>query len=303
MPEGKVITSVVWSAQNLPNGLVIGESTGIISGTPTSPGQHLVALTVTTNYGTDTKNITIIVVAPDSWKPSISSDQSLTLVAGEEMTPYSVLGTNITLTQVAPTFSASRIRATYGMTLEEASITVSAPTGTNLDGGVYTLELASEPETTLESVPTWVSIDSQTGVISADVPAEYLDSLTTLGLKRIVTTSGGTASQTVVVEPDGAPWFDEDSISLTAPLWADSYSVGAPTGVNLSGATFSLTPLYAGNDLPDWLTLDTTTGAMTLADGQHTPSTAGMNYEFYRVATNDYGTTWQLMNILLQAGA
>lgn len=38
MPSPSDITSVVWSASNLPAGLSIGESTGIISGTPTTPG-------------------------------------------------------------------------------------------------------------------------------------------------------------------------------------------------------------------------------------------------------------------------
>lgn len=92
------ITSVVWSAVNLPDGLTLGESTGIISGTPTTPGTYTTNVTVTTNWGTDTKAIGIIVAVPDSWKPDITPGQVLYLTAGEEMEPYQITGTNLQLT-------------------------------------------------------------------------------------------------------------------------------------------------------------------------------------------------------------
>lgn len=98
MPNPSDITSVVWSAVNLPDGLTLGESTGIISGTPTTPGTYTTNVTVTTNWGTDTKAIGIIVAVPDSWKPDIASGQVLYLTAGEEMEPYKITGTNIDLT-------------------------------------------------------------------------------------------------------------------------------------------------------------------------------------------------------------
>lgn len=103
MPNPSDITSVVWSAVNLPDGLVLGESTGIISGTPTTPGSYTTNVTVTTNWGTDTKAISIIVAVPDSWKPDITPGQVLYLTAGEEMTPYKITGTNIDLTPMVAT--------------------------------------------------------------------------------------------------------------------------------------------------------------------------------------------------------
>lgn len=42
--------------------------------------------------------MTIIVGVPDSWQPEITAGQTLNLVAGEEMTPYQVAGTNVTVT-------------------------------------------------------------------------------------------------------------------------------------------------------------------------------------------------------------
>lgn len=106
MPNPSDITSVVWSAVNLPDGLVLGESTGIISGTPTTPGSYTTNVTVTTNWGTDTKAISIIVAIPDSWKPDITPGQVLYLTAGEEMEPYQITGTNISMS-LSPILAAN----------------------------------------------------------------------------------------------------------------------------------------------------------------------------------------------------
>lgn len=57
----KNITSVVWSASNLPSGLSFDTATGTFSGTPTTAGEYTVPVTVRTNYGEDTKNVVISV--------------------------------------------------------------------------------------------------------------------------------------------------------------------------------------------------------------------------------------------------
>ncbi|MBR1604428.1 MAG: putative Ig domain-containing protein [Synergistaceae bacterium] len=92
------ITSVVWSAINLPDGLSINASTGVISGTPTTPGTYTPVITVTTNWGSDTKAITINVAIPEGWMPVITPNQVIDAVAGEAMTAYQVTGTNVTKT-------------------------------------------------------------------------------------------------------------------------------------------------------------------------------------------------------------
>ena len=58
------ITRVRWSAQNLPWGLVFNESTGTFTGTPTDEGEYTVPVKVETNYGSDQKNVEIIVEPP-----------------------------------------------------------------------------------------------------------------------------------------------------------------------------------------------------------------------------------------------
>lgn len=93
----KKITSVTWSAVGLPAGLTINASTGVISGTPTAdPGEYTVTITVTTNYGSDSKTMKIIIAIPESWKPKITASQTITVTAEETMTPYTVQGTNVT---------------------------------------------------------------------------------------------------------------------------------------------------------------------------------------------------------------
>lgn len=96
----KRITFVRWEAVGLPNGLTINENTGVISGkVDDEPGIYTATITVTTNYGSDTKTITIVIAIPDSWKPVIAPNQSIETVANEEMTPYQVIATNATKTE------------------------------------------------------------------------------------------------------------------------------------------------------------------------------------------------------------
>ena len=93
----KNITSVYWEADALPDGMSINSDNGEVTGTPNvEPGTYTAYATVTTNYGTDTKPITVVVAIPDAWLPVIDPDQVINVVADEEMEPYTVTGTNVT---------------------------------------------------------------------------------------------------------------------------------------------------------------------------------------------------------------
>lgn len=55
----KNITSVSWEASNLPSGLSFDTATGTFSGTPSVEGEFTVPVSVRTNYGEDSKDVTI----------------------------------------------------------------------------------------------------------------------------------------------------------------------------------------------------------------------------------------------------
>ena len=58
----KIITSSIWNAQNVPDGLTFDSDLGVFSGTPNLPvGEYVVPVSVTTNYGSDSKDVTILV--------------------------------------------------------------------------------------------------------------------------------------------------------------------------------------------------------------------------------------------------
>lgn len=109
MPSTSVgaITSVAWSATDMPEGLTIAAATGVISGTPTTPGTYTPTLTVVTNWGTDTETITINVYDSADFLPIITSGQELNLVAGVAMEPYEVSGINVRMLLSLPEILAN----------------------------------------------------------------------------------------------------------------------------------------------------------------------------------------------------
>lgn len=109
MPSTSVgaITSVAWSATDMPEGLTIAAATGVISGTPTTPGTYTPTLTVVTNWGTDTETITINVYDSADFLPIITSGQELNLVAGVAMEPYEVSGINVRMPLSLPEILAN----------------------------------------------------------------------------------------------------------------------------------------------------------------------------------------------------
>ena len=79
------ITRVQWSASNLPTGVTLSSS-GLLSGRPTVDGDFIVPITVATNWGSATKNISIsvesdIVEEEVYWTTeTISADNTVTSI-------------------------------------------------------------------------------------------------------------------------------------------------------------------------------------------------------------------------------
>ena len=60
----KIITDVSWSATGLPTGVSIDKNTGTLTGTPSEAGEYTVPVTVETNYGRNSKNVSVNVKNP-----------------------------------------------------------------------------------------------------------------------------------------------------------------------------------------------------------------------------------------------
>ena len=54
------VTRAVWSSSNLPDGLTLSES-GLLTGHPTTAGSFECSVSVTTNWGTNSKNLRIVI--------------------------------------------------------------------------------------------------------------------------------------------------------------------------------------------------------------------------------------------------
>ena len=61
----KKIKRIRWSAKNVPWGINFNEKTGMFSGTPEDKGEYTIPVTLETNYGKVTQDITIRVGQPN----------------------------------------------------------------------------------------------------------------------------------------------------------------------------------------------------------------------------------------------
>lgn len=93
-----------YTATNLPSGATYTDSTHTITWDVSADADwtviHSVNLSVANDAGTDQQVLNIVLTVPESWKPKITPNQVISVVAGEEMTPYQILGQNITVTDV-----------------------------------------------------------------------------------------------------------------------------------------------------------------------------------------------------------
>ena len=90
------ITRASWACKSLPDGLRLSE-TGILSGRPAALGTFICDISVTTNWGTARKTISIKVEVPENWKPVIEAGQTAETTADERMADYAVKGSNVTI--------------------------------------------------------------------------------------------------------------------------------------------------------------------------------------------------------------
>jgi hypothetical protein len=88
---------LTYGASNLPAGLSINASTGVISGTPTAAGTKTVTVTVA-DYRASTSTTFSFVVSADTTAPSKPSGLNATLVSGKPRLTWSASTDNVGVT-------------------------------------------------------------------------------------------------------------------------------------------------------------------------------------------------------------
>lgn len=142
------VTSVVWACDDLPDGASIEANTGKITwnvpwNTSTSESTRF-TVKVTTNAGTDSKQVSITVVVPESSKPKIESGQSISGQVGHAVTPpYQVKGTGVKVGENGVTsavWSATGLPSNVGIAAETGIIQGALHPGTD-SGSPYTVNV------------------------------------------------------------------------------------------------------------------------------------------------------------------
>ena len=234
-----------YTAGNLPAGLSLAASTGVISGTPTAAGVTSVPLSATGPVGTGTATLTIT-VANLPPPPIVSSALAASGTTGSSFSySISTSGSSLTAT-AATTYTASNLPP--GLTFSTTSGVLS---GTPTQAGVYPVAFTvTNPGGTRAATVTVTIADPApaTAPVSQPAPPVLNSNATATGIVGTAFSYGLTASNTPTSYtasnlPPGFT-FDPSSGKFTGtPTTAGTFSVtvSATNGYGISPGTLTIT--------------------------------------------------------------
>ncbi|HUK51813.1 MAG TPA: putative Ig domain-containing protein [Candidatus Binatia bacterium] len=272
-----------FGATNLPNGLSVSGTTGLISGTPTAAGTSMVTISATNAGGTGSATLTLTINNPPA--PVITSATSATGTVGTAFS-YQITATNsptsfgamnlpnglsvsgttglISGTPTAVGVSSVTISATNAGGTGSATLTLtinpdpappvitSATSATGTVGTAFSYQITATNSPTsfgAMNLPNGLSVSGTTGLISGTPTAAGVSSVTISA-----TNAGGTGSATLTLTINPAPPVINSATSATGTVGtAFSYQITATNSPTSFGAM----------NLPNGLSVSGTTGLIS----------------------------------------
>jgi len=221
----------------LPGGLVLGSSTGVVSGTPNSAGSVTFTLTATNSAGADSKSYTVTVTPALAAPVFTAATPPTSAVVG---TPYTYTFT--ATGYPAPEFTVPGGDLPAGLTLNSTTGVVSG-TPTTPGGSTFTVTATNT-----------VTPDAVTGTLTVTVTPALVAPVFTAATPPTSAVVGTPYTYTFTATGYPAPEFTVTSGALPGGLTLNSTTgVVSGTPTTVGSATFTLTATNsAGTDSQDY---------------------------------------------------
>jgi DNA-binding beta-propeller fold protein YncE len=252
------------SSGALPGGLVLGSSTGVVSGTPTSAGSATFTLTATNSAGTNSKTYTVAVAAA-----AVSASNSTVVASPTSVTADGSATSTVTVTLLdANSNPVSGKTVTLAKSSGPGTPTISAASGPSDGSGVVTFTVKS---TTVGADAFQATDTTDTVVITPTATVTFivaaLDHITLSPSSATITAGGSQAYTATGFDADDNSWDATSSITFTI-------DGGGSCNGALCAATVAGDYIVTGTDTVGGTILATATLHMDAAEATPTPSPA-----------------------------